>query len=183
MERSPWPQNGEWISGMEKQVAGRLLRCVGQRWWWKTWVDAIGVDRYKWLLVRFGVTVRSHGVWFYVGLRGSEKSSEMPTCLKQSTHGFAFNETRIRGKCACLVCGRVQLCGTPWTVARQALLSMGFPRQEYWSGLPFHPPGDLLNPGIKPTSPESPVLEGKFFTHWAIGKALEERVTWNWWEE
>ena len=54
---------------------------------------------------------------------------------------------------------------TPWTVARQALLSMGFPRQEYWSGLPFHPPGDLLDPGIKPTSHESPVLEGKFFTH------------------
>ena len=41
---------------------------------------------------------------------------------------------------------------TPWTVARQALLSMGFSKQEYWSGLPFPPP-DLPNPGIKPMSP------------------------------
>ena len=38
------------------------------------------------------------------------------------------------------------------TVALQALLSVGFPRQEYWSGLPFPPPGDLPNPGIKPGS-------------------------------
>ena len=42
---------------------------------------------------------------------------------------------------------------TPWTVARQAPLSMGFPRQEYWSGLPFPSPGDLPNPGIEPRSP------------------------------
>ena len=42
---------------------------------------------------------------------------------------------------------------TPWTVACQALLSMGFPRQEYWSGLPFASPGDLSDPGIEPTSP------------------------------
>ena len=42
---------------------------------------------------------------------------------------------------------------TPWTVAHQAPLSMGFSRQEYWSGMPFSPPGDLLDPGIKPTSP------------------------------
>ena len=41
----------------------------------------------------------------------------------------------------------------PWTVARQASLSMGFPRQEYWSGLPFPSPGDLPDPGIEPGSP------------------------------
>ena len=40
----------------------------------------------------------------------------------------------------------------PRTIARQAPLSMGFPRQEYWRGLPFPPPGDLPNPGIEPTS-------------------------------
>ena len=44
------------------------------------------------------------------------------------------------------------LCN-PWTVAHQAPLSMGFSRQEYWSGLPFPSPGDLPNPGIKPRSP------------------------------
>ena len=51
---------------------------------------------------------------------------------------------------------RVRLSATPWTyVAYQASLSMGFSRQEYWSGLPFPSPGDLPNPGIKPRSPAS----------------------------
>ena len=45
------------------------------------------------------------------------------------------------------------LFATPWTVAYQAPLSMGFPRQEYWIGLPFPSPGDLLHPRIKPMSP------------------------------
>ena len=47
----------------------------------------------------------------------------------------------------------VRLFATPWTVAHQAPPSMGFPRQEYWSGLPFLSPGDLPKLGIKPTSP------------------------------
>ena len=46
----------------------------------------------------------------------------------------------------------VQLFATLWTRARQAPLSMGFSRQEYWSGVPCPPPGDLPNPGINPTS-------------------------------
>ena len=45
-----------------------------------------------------------------------------------------------------------QLFATPWTVACQAPLSMGFSRQKYWSGLPFPSPGDLPKPGIKPGS-------------------------------
>ena len=48
-----------------------------------------------------------------------------------------------------LLC-RVRLFATPWTIAHQVLLSMGFPRQEYWSGLPFPSPGNLPDPGIKP---------------------------------
>ena len=47
----------------------------------------------------------------------------------------------------------VWIFATPWTVAQQAPLSMGFPRQEYWSGLPCPPPGDLPNPGSEPKSP------------------------------
>ena len=47
----------------------------------------------------------------------------------------------------------VQLFVTPWTVALQASLSMGFSKQEYWSGLPFPSPGDLSDPRIKPASP------------------------------
>ena len=48
---------------------------------------------------------------------------------------------------------RVRLFATPWTVAYQAPQSMGFSRQEYWSGLPFPSPGDLPDPGIEPWSP------------------------------
>ena len=48
---------------------------------------------------------------------------------------------------------RVRLFATPWTVAHQAPLSMGFSRQEYWSGVPFPSPGDLPGPGIEPGSP------------------------------
>ena len=48
---------------------------------------------------------------------------------------------------------------TPWTVAHQAPLSMGFSRQEDWSGLPFPPPEDLPNPGIEPTFPTSPAWQ------------------------
>ena len=47
----------------------------------------------------------------------------------------------------------VRLFSTPWTVAYQAPPSMGFSRQEYWSGVPFPSPGDLPNPGIEPRSP------------------------------
>ena len=58
---------------------------------------------------------------------------------------------------------RFRLFVTPWTVARQAPLSMGFSRQEYWSGLPCPPPGDLPDPGIEPVSPAYPALGGGFF--------------------
>ena len=53
---------------------------------------------------------------------------------------------------------------TLWTIAQQAPLSMGLPRQEYWSGLPCPPPGDLPNPGVKPVSLMSPELAGGFLT-------------------
>ena len=58
---------------------------------------------------------------------------------------------------------QAQLFGTSWTTARQTPLSMGFSRKEYWSGLPCPPPGDLPNPGIKPTSPVSPALQADSF--------------------
>jgi len=54
----------------------------------------------------------------------------------------------------------VQFFGTPWTVAHQAPLSMEFPRQEYWSKLPFSSPGYLPEPGIEPMFP---ALAGRFF--------------------
>ena len=54
--------------------------------------------------------------------------------------------------CVCHVLSHVWLFVTPWTIACQASLSMGFPKQEYWGGLPFPPSEDLLDPGIEPTS-------------------------------
>ena len=59
---------------------------------------------------------------------------------------------------------RVQLFEIPWTVVHQSPLSMGFSRQEYWSGLPFPSPGDLPDPGIERCSLLCPELAGGFFT-------------------
>ena len=70
-----------------------------------------------------------------------------------------------------VVASHVQLFLTPWTVARQAPPSLGFPRQEHWSELPFPSPGDLPHPGIEPASP---ALAGGFLTSEPPGKP--ERV-------
>ena len=69
-----------------------------------------------------------------------------------------------RFSCVCLFV-------TKWTIARQAPLSMGFSKQEYWSGLPFPSPGDLPNPVIEPLSVMSPALTGGFFTASATREA------------
>ena len=65
----------------------------------------------------------------------------------------------------------VQLFATPWTTLHQASLSIGFSRQEYWSGLLFPSPGDLPNPGIELASP---TLAGRFFTTERPGKPIPE---------
>ena len=71
-----------------------------------------------------------------------------------------------RGLCACILShfSCFQLFATPWTVALLAPLSMGCSRQEYYSGLPCPPSGDLPDPGIKPLSLRTPELAGGFFT-------------------
>ena len=61
--------------------------------------------------------------------------------------------------CVCAVLSHIRLIVTPWTVAHHAPLSMGFFRQECWSGFPFPPAGDLLDPGAKLASPLSPALQ------------------------
>ena len=69
----------------------------------------------------------------------------------------------------------VLLFATPWTVAYQTPLSVGFPRQEYWSGSSFPTPGDLSDPGIEPASLASPALAGGFFTTsttWEVCKTI-----------
>ena len=67
---------------------------------------------------------------------------------------------------------RVQLFATPWTIAHQASPSMGFSRQEYWSGLPVPSPGDLPNPGIEP---RSPALQADALTFEPPGKPMDYR--------
>ena len=70
---------------------------------------------------------------------------------------------------------RVQLFATPWTVAHQAPLSMGFSRQEYWSGLPFPSQGDLPDPGIEP---RSPALQADALTSESLPKLLRKTCFW-----
>ena len=61
---------------------------------------------------------------------------------------------------------------TPWTIAHQAPLSMEFSRQEYWSGLPFPPPGDILDPGMEPETLVSCALQADCspLSHWGSPK-------------
>ena len=88
--------------------------------------------------------------------------------------------SKLSGLCAQLL----QLCltfVTPWTVAHQDPLSMGFSRQEYWSGLPCPPPGVLPNPGIEPVSLTSPALAGGFFAtsaNWKPPKVYSFCLLW-----
>ena len=69
----------------------------------------------------------------------------------------------------CVCAQSLRLFAAPWTIAHQASLSMEFSRQEYWSGLPFPPPRDLPNPGIKPASLAS---ADRFFTTALPGEPL-----------
>ena len=83
-------------------------------------------------------------------------------CVKRKTDRLVILST------LCMACAwwlsHVWLFASPWTLVLQAPLSMGFPRQKCWSGLPFPPPGDHTNPGIKPSSLTCLALTGRFFT-------------------
>ena len=107
-------------------------------------------------------------------MRGSQRESRNP-CLQPSCKGHQDRRTTYdhsgqsgqppaksyKVMCACSV---MSISVTPWTVAHQAPLPMAPSRQEYWSGLPRPPPGDLPDPGIEPVSLTSPALAGGFFT-------------------
>ena len=83
----------------------------------------------------------------------------MPPTLRWQQFSLRGNSIRIKHYAGMLSCfSHVQLCDTLWTVAHQAPLSMGFSRQESWSGLPFPPPGDLPDPVIEPATITFPAL-------------------------
>ena len=86
--------------------------------------------------------------------------------------GVSGNRKQAETERKSVSCSVVSDSATPWTIAPQAPLSMGFPRQENWSGLPFPSPGDLPHPG---TEPESPALAGIFFTTETPGKPPKAR--------
>ena len=95
----------------------------------------------------------------FLGVKRSQKQNGCLSGLKRTGQAHSFCT-----ECVLSHFSHIQLFATVWTVASQAPLSMGFPRQEYWSGLPCPPPGHLPNPGIESKHPVSPALAGGFFT-------------------
>ena len=94
--------------------------------------------------------VTLEGEAFTTGLPGKSPPTALLKEGGREVTGCPFLNAKV--KCACAL-SHVLLLATLWTVSRQAPLSMGFSRQEHWSGLPFPSPGDLPDPGIKPVSP------------------------------
>ena len=91
--------------------------------------------------------------------------------MSKKLHGLQHRSVSKHGACMLSCFSRVKLFSTPCTVAHQAPPSIRFSRQEYWSGLPCPPPGDLPNPGIETESLSSPALAGRFFTTSATWEA------------
>ena len=110
--------------------------------------------------------------WFPLGWTGwiSLQFKGLSRVFSNTTVGlYIFLKLRV---CVCCHFSCLQLFATLWTIACQAPLPMGFSKQEYWSGLPCHPPGDLLDPGIKPTFLMIYALAGRFFTTSTTWEAL-----------
>ena len=119
--------------------------------------------------------IRSFGCFMSI----SKLTSGVHDCFSQICKFQIFLPSESLSECLrswlCLL-SCVWLFVTPWTVACQALLSMGFSRQEYWSGWIFPPPGDLPDPGMEPTFLESPAFADGLFTTRAIWEVQE------WWQ-
>ena len=106
-------------------------------------------------------------------------SPSLPHLLPLGNHkSFLYVCESFSVSCMLSRFSHVRLCATPWTVAHQAPLPMGFSRQEYWSGLPCPLPGDLPDPGIKPMSLMFPALAGGFFTTSTTWEAISSFVSY-----
>ena len=108
------------------------------------------------------------------GLCREESSKTGSPCAERSVLPMADPFSGIGPFSACGLnrFSRVRLFVTLWIVIHQTPLSMGFSRQEYWSGLPCPPPGDLQDPGIEAKSLTSPALAGEFFATSITWEAL-----------
>ena len=118
-------------------------------------------------LREFWITSGSY-IFFFLNVK-------YPPCKRQLvTSWHYYNSILSCFVCVCVcvcVLSHGQLFVTPWTVAHQAPLSMEFSRQEYWSGLPFPTPGDLLTSETEPVSLASPALASGFLTTSATWEA------------
>ena len=91
----------------------------------------------------------SRGINWYVASKGWSQDSTCGLSGYKALNSRKNDILKVKMKSL----SRVHLFATPWTVAHQAPLSVGFSRQEYWSGLPFPSPGDLPDPGVEPRFP------------------------------
>ena len=163
----------------------KLHRAVGM---YEAVMPDCGFRRTVYLKEGFVKSIRAEGLWelLAVGIRGpfalsQETSGLLTVSLLKGGASKALNFCIIYTPWFCLlqkimskkhllskkqqcVLSQIWLFTAPWTVARQAPLSIEVSRQKHWNRLPFPLPGDLPDPGIKPTSPVSPALAGGFFT-------------------
>ena len=158
-------------------------RLTGKRRWCWKWLKAGEGDDRGWDGWIASPTQQT-GIWANSGRqwRTEEPGGLQSMGLKIVGHDLAIEQQLkkpeipqkvVYVRCARLLrhCGHFWLCETLHTVARQAPLFMGFSRQEYFSGLPYPPPGDLPDSRIKPASLMSPALAGRFATTSATWEA------------
>ena len=124
----------------------------------ETWMDS---SRHTQLSILLLASIQWDLKWWCCWGLIRRTQRENPVCSLWN-HGEEGPSAWFPGLCMLLLSrfSHVRLCATLWTVAFQAPLSVGFSRQEYWSGLPCPPPGDLPNPGIETMSLMSAALAG-----------------------
>ena len=126
----------------------QILRCLFQKVWYQHLCSFLKSKQF-WILKYIcpkGFWIKDYGLEFPISISQS--------ILRNTTRGYSSipstTTTRVYVCMRAQLLSRIWLFETPWTVAHQASLSMGFSRQAYWNGLPFPPPGDLPDPGMNP---------------------------------